>query len=348
MNRRTFTTSLGAVTTAPLFSGASGQQRLSLTPIRPRRLKPGDTVGVITPSTPLTNPDRLALVERTLKHFGLRAKWGKNVGRRAGYFGSAPDERLDDLHAMFRDPEVSAVYPIQGGYGAMHLLDRIDYDLIRRNPKVLVGYSDITALHLAIQRMTGLITFHGPNVMERYTDYTQQHYRRALFETAAPGVVTNPPDSDPLRPVHSLRAIRPGQATGRLTGGNLTLISTLMGTPWEIDTRGAILLLEDVGEEPYRIDRMLTQLRLAGKLEQAAGIVFGECSQCAANEFRPSLGSNFSLGEVLDAMLGSLKIPVLFGLTFGHTADQLTLPLGVNATLDAGRGTLDIKEAGVV
>ena len=248
---------------------------------------------------------------------------------------------------MFRDPEVAAVMPIAGGYGTPQLLDRLDYDLIRRNPKIFVGYSDITALHLAIHQKTGLVTFHGPNVDSRFTDYTIEVYRRALFETAPLGALGNPRESNAMRPQHPLRAVRPGRATGRLLGGNLTLISTTMGTPWEIDTRGAILLLEDVGEEPYRIDRMLTQLRLAGKLQQAAGIVFGECVECTPSEYKPFVAAGFSLGEVLDAVLGDLPIPVLFGLTFGHTADQLTLPLGIRATLDADKGTLTVEENAV-
>lgn len=350
MNRRNFvsTAVVGAVAglAAAVFTRTAETQTY-VPLIRPPRLKPGDLVGVITPATPATNPDRLALVERTIKHFGLRVKWGKHIGQKSGYFGNPVQERLDDLHAMFRDPEVKGVFPIQGGYGAPQLLDGIDYDLIRRNPKVFTGYSDITALHLAIHKRTGLVTFHGPNVFSALTGYTQTHFRKAVFEAAPIGTVTNPPEANSLRPKYLLRTIRPGKVTGRLVGGNLTLISTLMGTPYEIDTRGAILFLEDIGEEPYRIDRMLTQLRLAGKLEQAAGIVFGDCVGCAPNDYKPFVAAGFSLGEVLDALLGNLKVPVLSGLTIGHVEDQLTLPLGVTATLDAEAGTLEIKESGV-
>lgn len=165
-----------------------------------------------------------------------------------------------------------------------------------------------------------------------------------MFEAKPLGLLTNPPESNQIRPKHPLRTIRSGIATAPIIGGNLTLISTLMGTPYEIDCRGKILLLEDIGEEPYRIDRMLTQLRLAGKFKDAVGIIVGECVDCRPNDFKPSLGSNFSLGEVLDAILKPLPIPVFYGLTFGHTDDQLTLPLGVLATMDADKGTLEIKE----
>ena len=346
MNRRNFVSTVATGLAASAFT-ASAEAQNNSTLIRPPRLKPGDVVGVITPSTPATNPDRLALVERTIKHFGLQVKWGKHIGQKSGYFGNPVQERLDDLHTMFRDPEVKGVFPIQGGYGTPQLLDGIDYDLIRRNPKVFTGYSDITALHLAIHKRTGLVTFHGPNVFSTLTDYTQKHFRKAVFDTAPVGTVTNPPESNSLRPKYLLRTIRPGKATGRLVGGNLTLISTTMGTPFEIDTRGAILFLEDIGEEPYRIDRMLTQLRLAGKLDQAAGIIFGDCVGCTPNDYKPFVAAGFSLGEVLDSILGSVKVPVLSGLTIGHVEDQLTLPMGVMATLDAEAGTLEIKESGV-
>ena len=313
--------------------------------LRPRALKPGDTVGLITPATYVSDPDRLALAARTMKYFDLRMKLGKNVGKRLGYLGGTIEERLEDLHEMFRDPEVKAVLPIRGGYGSAHLLDRIDYGLIRKNPKIFLGYSDITALHLAIRRKTGLVTFHGPMVLADFTEFTQTWFRRALFDPQPLGALTAPPDSNRLRPAHALRAIRPGKARGRLTGGNLTLVCSTLGTPFEIDTRGSILFLEDVDEQPYSIDRMLTQLRLAGKLEAAAGIVFGECHDCRPREFQPAFESTLSLGEVLDDILGRLDLPVLSGLTIGHTGDQFTLPLGVLASLDADKGELVIEEA---
>ncbi|MGH9718858.1 MAG: S66 peptidase family protein, partial [Bryobacteraceae bacterium] len=257
------------------------------------------------------------------------------------------EERLDDLHAMFRDPDVRAVFAIRGGYGAAQLLDRIDYKLIRGNPKIFLGYSDITALHLAIQKRAGLVTFHGPVTLSRFSEYTQKHFRRALFEAKPLGKLTNPPDSNPLRPAHTFRTVRPGTARGPLVGGNLTLISTTMGTPFEIETRGRILFLEDVDEQPYSVDRMLTQLRLAGKFDGVAGVVFGECNNCRPRDYQPSFESTFSLGEVVDEILGKLPVPVLSGLTIGHTEDQLTLPLGVMASLDADKGELEIEEPGV-
>jgi len=348
MERRNFLQSLSASLAVPLLA----RDLIRAKPfadglVRPKALKAGDTVGLITPATYVPDPDRLALAERTIKYFGSRMKMGKNAGKRMNDYRTSIEERLDDLHAMFSDKIVDAVFAIRGGYGSMHLLDRIDYDLIRRNPKIFLGYSDITAMHLAINKHAKLVTFHGPITLSRFTDYTQKYFRKALFETQPIGTVTNPPESNELRPSHPLRTIRPGIATGLLTGGNLTLISNTMGTPYEIETRGKILFLEDVDEEPYSIDRMLTHLRLAGKFDGVAGVIFGECQDCRPKDYKPSAAIPYGLGEVLDNILGDLKVPVLYGLTIGHTDDQLTLPLGVAATLDATNRTLEIKEAGV-
>jgi muramoyltetrapeptide carboxypeptidase len=348
MERRNFIASLGAALTVPTLYKLAQGYVASDDMIRPTALRAGDTVGLITPATYVPDPDRLAKAERTLNYFGLRMKMGKNAGRRLTNYASSIDDRLEDLHAMFRDTAVRAVFAIRGGYGSPHLLDRIDYDLIRRNPKIFLGYSDITAMHLAINRHARLVTFHGPMPLATFTKYTQQYFRSALFETTPIGKVTNPPESNELRPAHPLRTIRAGTATGPLTGGNLTLITSTLGTPYEIETRGKILFLEDVDEEPYSIDRMLTHLRLAGKFDTVAGVIFGECANCKPRDYQPSAVNDYTLGEVLDNILGRLKVPVLSGLTIGHTDDQLTLPLGVTATLDAVRGTLEIKEAGVV
>jgi muramoyltetrapeptide carboxypeptidase len=313
--------------------------------LKPAALQKGDTVGLITPATYVTDPDELLKAERTLRYFGLAPKFGRNVGKRDGYLAGTIAHRLEDLHTMFSDPRVRGVFTIRGGYGSAQLLDRIDYGLIRKNPKVFVGYSDITAIHLAIQRRSRLVTFHGPVPLSAFSDYTVEHFRKALFQAEPLGVLTNPPETNELRPRHTLRTIRPGRARGPLVGGNLSLIAATMGTPFEIETTGKIFFIEDVGEQPYQIDRMLTNLRLAGKLQGAAGIIFGECSECAPREYKPSYASTLSFGEVLDEVLGGLSVPVLSGLTIGHTADQLTLPMGVMATLDAVRGELIIEEA---
>lgn len=316
--------------------------------IKPKTLRPNDLVGLITPATEVPDPDRLALAEQTIKFFGLRTKFGKNVGKRFSTYSESVQSRLDDLHEMFRNPEIKAVFAIRGGYGSPQLLDRIDYDLIRRNPKIFIGYSDITAMNLAINKNSGMVTFHGPVALSRFTDYTQQSFRKAVFEKTPIGKLTNPPNQEEIRPLHSLRTIRGGIAAGRLIGGNLSLFCSMIGTPYESDTRGKILFLEEVGETSYRIDRMLTQLRLARKFEKVAAIIWGECQDCGPVDYNPLAASSFTVGQVIDNILGELKVPVLSGLTIGHTADQLTLPIGVTATLDATKGILDINESGVI
>ncbi len=313
-------------------------------PLLPRVLKRGDTVGLITPSSYVSDPDELDFAKRFCKFFGLELKMGKHVGARFGYLAGTAKERTDDLHAMFADPSIRAVFCIRGGYGSAQMLPLIDFDLIRRNPKIFLGYSDITALHVAIGRKTGLVTFHGPVSLSHASTWTQQHLIKALFETAALGLQSNPPDGNPLQPSHSLRTIKGGKASGALSGGNLTLLSTTLGTPWEVETEGRVLVFEDIGEDIYRIDRMITQLRLAGKLQKAAAIVIGECKDCPP----PGHSSAYALGEVLDYLLSDLGIPVYYGLSFGHTTDQVTLPMGVRATVDADAQTLTVDDPAVM
>jgi muramoyltetrapeptide carboxypeptidase len=346
--RRTFVKQ--GLASAALLSASAGPalplspaqtETAPVAPLLPGTLKAGDTVGLITPSSYVSDPDELAFAKRFCEFFQLKWKMGRNVGQRFGYLAGTAQQRVDDLHAMFSDKDVRGVFCIRGGYGSAQMLDKIDYSMIRANPKVFLGYSDITALHAAIGQRTGLITFHGPVSLSHLTEWSQQHLRDALFRGAPIGSVTNPAEGNPLRPGHTLRTVRGGKARGALAGGNLTLLSTTLGTPFAIETAGKILLMEDIGEDIYRIDRMFTQLRLAGKLQAAAGIVVGECKDCPP----PNHDSAFSLGEVIDYLLGDLNIPVLYGLSFGHTIDQVTLPLGAMASLDADKQTLTVEQA---
>ncbi len=311
--------------------------------ILPRALKAGDTVGLVTPSSYVSDPDELAFAKEFCEFFGLKWKMGKNVGQRYGYLAGTAAQRVEDLNAMFADPGIAGIFCIRGGYGSAQMLEGLDYALIKRNPKVFLGYSDITALHTAIGRKTGLVTFHGPVSLSHLTEWSQQHLRSAIFETKPLGAIKNPPEPNPLRAGHTMRTVRGGTARGVLTGGNLTLLTTTLGTPYEVHTAGKILLMEDIGEDIYRIDRMFTQMRLAGKLKAVAGIVVGECKDCPP----PGHDSAYSLGEVIDYLLGDLGVPVLYGLSFGHTIDQVTLPLGVMASLDADKHLLMVEGPGV-
>lgn len=311
--------------------------------IRPPLLSAGDTVGVLASGSAVSDPDKLLRAKQIIDYFDLKMKLGQYVLKGSGYKTRSIDERLDDLHTLFADNSVKALFELRGGYGCAQLLDQIDYQLIRQNPKIFLGFSDITALHLAIHQHAQLVTFHGPVLISAFPDYTVEHLCKALFTSEPIGPVSNSNSKRGIRRRYPLRTIRSGYAKGQLIGGNLTLISTTMGTPYEIDTQDKILFLEDTSEKPYKIDRMLTQLRLAGKLQAAAGIIFGECYDCDSGGYT----WDYALGEVLDKLLGSLTIPVLYGLTIGHTAEQLTLPIGVEAELDADKGVLTIIQAGV-
>lgn len=314
--------------------------------VKPRALKPGDTVGLVAPASYTFDLWRLDDAAARVGALGLKPKFGKHVRGRQGFLSGTDEERVADLHEMFADPSVAAIFSLQGGYGTPRLLDRLDYDLIRRNPKILLGYSDITGLHLAISKKSGLVTFHGPNMLGSLPPRTLEALKKALFVAEPIGEVTNPEESDPLNAEFPLRTVAPGVARGRLVGGNLTLIAHTMGTPYEIDTAGRILLLEDTGEAPYRIDRMLVQLRLAGKLQSVAGIVFGSCTDCGPS--RSSFEISLSLSDVLQELLGTLGKPVLAGILFGHTKEKAIIPIGVEAELDAGAKRLTIVEAATV
>ena len=311
--------------------------------LKPRALKEGDTVGLITPASYIFDLWDLEAVPPRLAALGLKCKFGRNVRARRGYLAGTDDERLADLHAMFADPEVAAVFCLGGGYGTERLLGRIDYALIRKNPKIFLGYSDITALHVAFGKLSGLVTFHGPVATSKLPPWTLGYLQKALFAPEPIGAIDNPPETDPLSPDFPRHTVVAGRARGRTVGGNLTLLSTTMGTPYEIDTKDRILLLEDTGEAPYRVDRMLVQLALAGKLADAAGIVWGTCTECDPS--RSGYEINLSMSELLDELLGGLGKPVLAGLVFGHTKEKATIPLGVDAELDATAKTFTIVEA---
>jgi muramoyltetrapeptide carboxypeptidase len=326
--------------------GAPAASETSISVVKPRVLRPGDTVGLIAPASYTFDLWRLDDAAARVEALGLKPKFGKHVRGRRGFLSGSDDERLEDLHAMFSDADVAAVFALQGGYGTPRLLDRIDYGLIRRNPKILLGYSDITGLHIAIGRKSGLVTFHGPNMIGTLPPRTLELLKRALFVSEPLGSVANPEEQDVLNVEFPLRTVTPGVARGRMVGGNLSLITATMGTPYEIDTRDRILLLEDTGEAPYRIDRMLVQLKLAGKLQEAAGIVFGTCSDCTPS--RSSFELTLSLSEVLTEILGPLGKPVLVGLLFGHTKEKSIIPFLVEAELDAGARRLTILESATV
>ncbi len=345
MNRRHFIENLSA--SALAFSLAKNDVLAeSITKydriIKPKVLTIGDTVGVIAPGTSVSDPIDIYRTEEVLNFFGLKMRLGDFVIKGSGYKSRSVNERLKDIHMMFEDDSISGVFCIRGGFGSMELLDKINYDLIKSNPKIFIGYSDITALHLAINKMTGLVTFHGPVLLSSFSNFTIENFRKAIFSNEPLGSLRNPDVKNGFRISHPLISIKSGKAVGKLIGGNLSLVSDTMGTKYEIDTSGKILFIEDVGEEPFRIHRMLLQLKLAGKLQQASGVIFGECSDC---NNKSSNVWDLSVNEINERIFQDIDVPVLSGLTIGHTSDQLTIPIGIMAELDADEGILNITES---
>lgn len=304
--------------------------------IRPRPVLPGGLIGIVAPAGPV---DALALEVglARLHAWGYRTRLGAHVLAQWGHLAGPDAARASDFNQLWADPDVDGILCLRGGYGSLRLLDRIDWAAIRQHPKFFCGFSDITALHLALAKEAHLVTFHGPmaTAFGEAEDYNAAGLLRAMQEPGALGTIPWPSSiADP-------RVIQPGVAEGPLLGGNLSGIVSLLGTPWEPDLTGAILLLEDVDESPPRIDRMLAQLRQAGKLQGLRGVLFGDSPDCLVRQDgRPSL----TLMEILADYFGGLGIPVLYGFPCGHTAYRATLPLGVRARLDATEGSLAFLE----
>ncbi len=353
MLRRNFFKTLLAATAATtlLPSAFTNAKTPSLTKLKPKRLKSGDTIGLIAPSSNVWENDEITFATEILKSFGFKVKHGKYLFQRYGYLAGQDKERAWDVNNMFADSSIDGIFCLRGGYGAPRILPFLDYDIIAKNPKVFIGYSDITALLNAINARTGLITFHGPIARQNYSDYTLEQFKKVLFSPTPSVELATPPLFEAREGLveqdNRLRVISKGKgdgrATGQLIGGNLSLMVKLVGTPYEPSYKGKILFLEDVEEAPYRIDGMLTHLWLAGRLQQLAGIVFGKCSDCEASS-PPSL----SLEQVFNDRLSNLGIPVLSGVMIGHIKDIATIPVGAVATLDTKKKRLILTEAAVL
>lgn len=312
---------------------------------RPARLKAGDTVGLVNPASANFLLEEVEVVEESIRALDLKVRRGAHMMDRYGYLAGRDSDRAADLGAMFADPQVKAVLAVRGGWGCARLLPHLDYEAIRGNPKVLLGYSDVTALHLAVHARTGLVTFHGPVGVSTWTAFSVENARRVLFQAEAV-TMANPADKgDELaQSEHRTRTLRPGRARGRLLGGNLTVLCHVVGTPYLPDFRDAILFLEDVDEDIYRVDRMLTHLKLAGVLDAVRGVVFGTCTGCGPGEGYGSL----TLEEVLADHVAPLGVPAYAGAVIGHLERQFTVPVGVEAELDADARTLRLLEPAVL
>ncbi len=316
--------------------------------IRPPALKSGDTIGLVTPASPLFEGHRTVIeAKEKMEGLGFKVKVAKNIYKKRGYLAGTIKERVSDLHDMFADPEVKGIIAVRGGYGSAQLLPYLDYELIRSHPKVLVGYSDITSLLLGIHAQTGLVTFHGPVAVSTFTDYTKKYFLDTLSSVQPIGLIDDAPYSGNLQTTNRVWTYRSGVARGRLSGGNLTLMQMTIGTPYEFNSNNAILFIEEVGEEPYDLDRMLTHLKQAGKFDRCKGVFFGKLGSVKPADYKPGFNSSLSVEEVIDDTFKDFDFPVCVGISIGHIKQKPTLPEGILAELDSDKGHISLLEAAV-
>jgi muramoyltetrapeptide carboxypeptidase len=308
---------------------------------KPKKLNKKDVIGIISPAS---SPDEFSRVEKGVKYLeslGYRVKVGKHVGKNHGYLAGNDEERLEDLHSMFKDKNVNAIFNVRGGYGAFRFLDKIDYRLIRNNPKIFVGYSEMTSLQMAFLEKTGLVTFGGPMVAVDFHDeispYTCENFWATITSNKKPGKLK-------YTETEKLPYLKKGSASGRVIGGNLAVLAALLGTDYFPNPTGKILMIEEIGEVPYRVDRMLNQLRLSGTFKKIKGIILGRFVDC--NERDPEK-KTLTLGEVIQHYIGSVEVPSIYTFPHGHIKDFITIPFGIKVNLNATKGIVEFAEGAV-
>ncbi|WP_165750454.1 LD-carboxypeptidase [Cellulophaga sp. Z1A5H] len=349
-SRRTFFSNIigvSAVSLLPFSIFANVKQhKKTIESIKPKRLKKGDTIGLIAPGYAV-KPEVLEKAKETLIKMGFVPYHTERILWNHGYFSNTDTERAADVNEMFANPNIDGILCARGGYGCTRIMHLLEYELIKNNPKVLIGFSDITALANGIYSETGLITFHGPVGSTLDDDYSIQQLENVIIHPENQLLIKNAVLKDEVllnNPEFDRYMITTGKATGKLVGGSLTLINALIGTPHEIDFTDAIVFIEDVEEAPYRIDRMLTQLIEGATFKNAAAIMIGVCNGCD----KPVSSGGFTLKEVILDRLKPLNIPAAYGMSFGHVKNNMTLPIGIKATFDADKMTLKLQEKSVL
>ncbi|MEX0723976.1 MAG: LD-carboxypeptidase [Gracilimonas sp.] len=330
------TTALASLTGLTISSaGCTSQLVHNSDKIKPKALKAGDTLGLIAPGSPIYEKHVFDEMLTNLTDLGFELKLGTHVRNRNGYLAGTDAERLEDLMNMFQDTEVDGIMCIRGGWGCNRILPSIDYDIIRNNPKVFCGFSDITSLHMAFYTKSDLQTFHGPVGKSVWNEFTTDAFRSVIWR-GEDAEFSIPEDED------DSFVITPGVAQGRMLGGNLSVLVSMIGSDYLPSFQGAILFLEDIGESVYRIDRMLTQLKLSGILDQISGFVFGKCTECSAGN------NSLSLEQVFDDHIKPLNIPAFYGAMISHEDDNITIPFGMKTTINADELTIQLNESAVV
>lgn len=339
-SRRQFLQAAGMITAAGFLSPANALAT-AFPPqtgrLKPPALKSGDTIAITSPAGAVWDAAQVESFSTILKGFGFKVVLGKTLSEKYGYFAGTDELRAGELHAFFADKTIKGLFCMKGGWGCARLLDKLDFELIKRNPKVLIGFSDITTLLLAITAKTGMVTFHGPVGNSGWNAWTSSVFKSVVMNAEGLPLFSNPSTEEPFVTIHA------GKARGELVGGNLTVIASLMGSMYLPDWKGKILFLEEVKEEPYSIDRLLTQLKLCGVLDAISGLVFGKCAKCLAEEPLKA----FTFQEVLVQHLKPLNIPAFYGAMIGHIENKLTVPLGVMAEMDAAKGSIQLLETAV-
>lgn len=346
-DRRSFLKKTGALAAMSLAS-ASGLKAGSLTGARherilPQRLKKGDLIGLVTPGSSVTEEQLIDCVSK-LEDLGFRTTHNDSVLSEYGYFAGKDRERADELMEMFTRDEVDAIWCVRGGYGSIRILDLLDYDLIRKHPKVFMGYSDITALHTAIYQETGLVTFHGPVGTSDFNRFSVKSMKKVLLDPKNEYKYPYKREKGTRdNPEFDRYTLNGGKAEGLLIGGNISVLDSIIGTRFEPDFENKIVYLEEIGEKTYRVDKMLFHLLSGTNLKSASGIVMGVFGDCNVNE-APTL----SLKEALDDLLSPLGIPVSYGLSFGHIKRMVTIPTGIRTSMDADKNSFSLLEAAVI
>lgn len=349
MNRKKFLTSLsvaslGATLLNP-FSFAKSSVVDEPAVIKPPRLKSGDKLAIVAPGSYITEKELQDSV-KNLSELGFETIYSEKVLLQTGYFAGSDKDRADDLMQKFSDKSVKGIICARGGYGCARILSMLDYDLIRSNPKVLIGYSDVTALLYGIFQKSGLITFHGPVGTSSFNDYSVKNFKKILMNPKSTSIFHNSKSGEDEN-IYGVTTIVKGRNKGRFIGGNLSIMVSLIGTEFDVDYFGKIIFIEEIDEEPYRIDRMLTQLIQTRKFDNAAGVMMGIFRKCEVKKESDLADKSFTLMEVIKDRLGSLKIPVVYGMSFGHVKDKFTIPFGAYAELDADKQKFTLLEKAV-
>lgn len=337
MKRRKFIKNASLLTVGVTTLSSFTINESSKNKIIPKALRKGDTIALTAPAGAIFNKSHISKIEKRLAQLGFKTVRGETLKQQVGYLAGSDDARTQELHEFFKDKSVNAILAMRGGWGCARILDGLNYNLIKENPKIIMGYSDITSLLIAITNKTGLVTYHGPVGYSSWKEFSTKQ----VFNTLVNGLthtMTNPNGYK-----EGLKTLTSGSASGELVGGNLTVLVSMVGTDYEPNWTNKILFIEETGEEPYRIDRMLWQLKQANVFDEINGVVIGAFTKCNPDEPEKS----FSLDEVLDQHFKEARFPVYKGATIGHIVPKFTMPIGLNASMDADKFSITLLEQAV-